>query len=260
MRIGMAAAAAILAPALVAVVAILSQAATNPARRRPRPARRIQALPCPPVFARRSSPTISAMPAISPSRQRHRLRQHLERCLSQRQPPPGGFLVALRDTKGDGHADVVARFGEGAQRGRHRHRLLQRRLFAERRIASCAIPCLTMRSYPRGKPETIISGLPLSGDHPMHPFAIDARAVFSSISVRRQTPARQRIGCRELARTTSLARNSKHGLASGATTPTRRARFLAGRAFRDGAAQWRRDLFRRGRPHLRHPARPRPAL
>ena len=27
-------------------------------------------------------------------------------------PPPGGFLVALKDTKGDGHADVIERFGE----------------------------------------------------------------------------------------------------------------------------------------------------
>src|SRR5262245_59591282 len=27
-------------------------------------------------------------------------------------PPPGGFLVALKDTKGAGHADVVQRFGE----------------------------------------------------------------------------------------------------------------------------------------------------
>jgi hypothetical protein len=27
-------------------------------------------------------------------------------------PPPGGFLVALKDTKGAGHADAVRRFGE----------------------------------------------------------------------------------------------------------------------------------------------------
>ena len=34
-------------------------------------------------------------------------------------PPPGGFLVALRDTKGDGHADVIARFGESVAAGGH---------------------------------------------------------------------------------------------------------------------------------------------
>jgi glucose/arabinose dehydrogenase len=32
-------------------------------------------------------------------------------------PKGGGFLVALRDTKGSGHADVVQRFGEGAAEG-----------------------------------------------------------------------------------------------------------------------------------------------
>ncbi len=32
-------------------------------------------------------------------------------------PPPGGFLVALQDTKGTGHADVVTRFGDGVPQG-----------------------------------------------------------------------------------------------------------------------------------------------
>src|SRR5882724_1843040 len=32
-------------------------------------------------------------------------------------PPAGGFLVALRDTTGDGRADVVARFGDSLQSG-----------------------------------------------------------------------------------------------------------------------------------------------
>ena len=27
---------------------------------------------------------------------------------------------------------------------------------------------------PTANPETVVSGLPLTGDHPMHPFAIDA--------------------------------------------------------------------------------------
>jgi hypothetical protein len=33
--------------------------------------------------------------------------------------PPGGFLVALKDTKGAGHADVVRRFGETFVEGGH---------------------------------------------------------------------------------------------------------------------------------------------
>src|ERR1700744_315056 len=32
-------------------------------------------------------------------------------------PPPGGFLVALQDTKGEGRADMVKRFGPGADSG-----------------------------------------------------------------------------------------------------------------------------------------------
>ncbi|HEY8276938.1 MAG TPA: hypothetical protein VIG52_08085, partial [Methyloceanibacter sp.] len=28
---------------------------------------------------------------------------------------------------------------------------------------------------PTGKPETIVSGIPITGDHPMRPFAIDAQ-------------------------------------------------------------------------------------
>src|SRR5919108_116647 len=28
---------------------------------------------------------------------------------------------------------------------------------------------------PTGAPETVVSGLPLTGDHPMHPFAIDGQ-------------------------------------------------------------------------------------
>src|SRR5919197_3664917 len=32
-------------------------------------------------------------------------------------PPPGGFLIALRDTKGDGHADFIDRFGVTSEAG-----------------------------------------------------------------------------------------------------------------------------------------------
>lgn len=48
-------------------------------------------------------------------------------------------------------------------------------LFAEvdDRIVRYARPSGTV--VPGGKPETVLSGLPLTGDHPMHPFAIDAR-------------------------------------------------------------------------------------
>ena len=32
-------------------------------------------------------------------------------------PPSGGFLVALKDSKGDGRADVIERFGDGVPQG-----------------------------------------------------------------------------------------------------------------------------------------------
>src|ERR1700678_2730635 len=32
-------------------------------------------------------------------------------------PPDGGFLVALKDSKGTGHADIVERFGDGVAQG-----------------------------------------------------------------------------------------------------------------------------------------------
>ena len=31
--------------------------------------------------------------------------------------PPGGFLIALKDSKGDGHADKIERFGDGVAHG-----------------------------------------------------------------------------------------------------------------------------------------------
>src|SRR3984885_13118334 len=32
-------------------------------------------------------------------------------------PPPGGFVVALKDSRGTGHADVIRRFGAGVAEG-----------------------------------------------------------------------------------------------------------------------------------------------
>ena len=34
-------------------------------------------------------------------------------------PPDGGFLVALKDSKGDGRADVIERFGDSERAGRY---------------------------------------------------------------------------------------------------------------------------------------------
>jgi len=93
-------------------------------------------------------------------------------------PHPGGFLVALQDTTGSGKANVIKRFGETAQEGGAGGvgiGLYKNSIYAEinDRIVRYA---LTPGSIvPSGKPETVVSGLPLGGDHPMHPFIIDAK-------------------------------------------------------------------------------------
>jgi glucose/arabinose dehydrogenase len=93
-------------------------------------------------------------------------------------PPPGGFLVALQDNDGDGQADAAIRFGDTVAKGAHGGTgiaLHNGGLYAEvnDRIVRYSLPDEGIA--PTGSPETIVSGLPLTGDHPMHPFAIDAR-------------------------------------------------------------------------------------
>ncbi|HEY3729731.1 MAG TPA: PQQ-dependent sugar dehydrogenase [Steroidobacteraceae bacterium] len=93
-------------------------------------------------------------------------------------PPPGGFLLALRDTHATGHADQVRRFGDGIAEGATGGTgiaLYRGALYAEQndrilryRVASGAL-------LPSGPPAVVVSGLPLVGDHNMHPFVIDAR-------------------------------------------------------------------------------------
>jgi glucose/arabinose dehydrogenase/mono/diheme cytochrome c family protein len=96
-------------------------------------------------------------------------------------PPDGGFLIALQDTSGKGRADVNVRFGDTVKTGSAGGTgiaLYHGALFAEMndRIIRFALPAGALA--PMGKAETIVSGLPLTGDHPMHPFAIDANGAL----------------------------------------------------------------------------------
>lgn len=93
-------------------------------------------------------------------------------------PRSGGFLVALQDKAGSGKADVVERFGETPQTGGHGGTgigIYKNSIYAESgdRIVRYALPAGSI--VPRGAAETIVSGLPLGGDHPMHPFIIDPK-------------------------------------------------------------------------------------
>ena len=92
-------------------------------------------------------------------------------------PHAGGFLVALQDTTGSGKADVNQRFGETVQSGGAGGTgitMYKGAIYAEinDKIVRYTLPAGAI--VPRDAPVTIVSGLPLGGDHPMHPLAIDA--------------------------------------------------------------------------------------
>jgi glucose/arabinose dehydrogenase len=91
-------------------------------------------------------------------------------------PPEGGMLIALKDTKGEGKADRIVRFGpahDDGNGGGTGIAVYKNSVYAESndRIVRYALP--QDGSAPVGQPETIVSGMPMGGDHPMHPFAID---------------------------------------------------------------------------------------
>src|SRR5258708_7483330 len=92
-------------------------------------------------------------------------------------PHAGGFLVALQDESGAGKAEVIVRFGEPVQSGGAGGTgigMYKGSIYAEinDRIVRYSLPADSI--VPRGSADTIVSGLPMGGDHPMHPFVINA--------------------------------------------------------------------------------------
>jgi len=113
----------------------------------------------------------------------------------QTPPHAGGFLVALRDTNNDGRADVVKRFGRTFSSAKNRVAtdaaparpssekngtggtgiaLYKNYLYAEEGSTIVRYALSADSLVPAGNAESVVTGLPLSGDHPMHPFVIDA--------------------------------------------------------------------------------------
>jgi glucose/arabinose dehydrogenase/mono/diheme cytochrome c family protein len=93
-------------------------------------------------------------------------------------PPPGGFLLALKDTKGDGHADDIKRFGvtvEEGGTGGSGIALYNGALYAEENSRILRYALTPGQMVPTAKPTVVVSGLTLVGDHPMHPFIIDSK-------------------------------------------------------------------------------------
>jgi glucose/arabinose dehydrogenase/mono/diheme cytochrome c family protein len=92
-------------------------------------------------------------------------------------PHDGGFLVALQDKTGAGKADVIERFGETVQTGGAGGTgigMYKGSIYAEINDRIVRYSLAAGAIVPKGAPETIVSGLPLGGDHPMHPFIIGA--------------------------------------------------------------------------------------
>jgi len=122
----------------------------------------------------------------------------------------GGFLVALQDKTGAGKADVDERFGETAQTGGHGGTgigLYKNFIYAESNDRIVRYALTSGSIVPSGEPETIVSGLPLGGDHPMHPFIIgkngelyvDVGTATNSCQVKNRTLHSPGINpCREL--------------------------------------------------------------
>lgn len=122
----------------------------------------------------------------------------------------GGFLVALQDTTGSGRADQNQRFGETVQSGGAGGTgiaLYRGALYAEinDRIVRYALPEGAL--VPHDPPQTVVTGLPLGGDHPMHPFAIDvdgmiyidvATATNACQKKNRQPESPGQVPCKEL--------------------------------------------------------------
>jgi glucose/arabinose dehydrogenase len=101
-----------------------------------------------------------------------------------RQVPGGGFVVGLRDTDGDGKADLIRRFGttsEGGSRGGTGIAILEGALYVEVDSSIVRYELRPDSLMPILKPEVIVTGLTTEGGHPMHPIAVDARNLFVNV-------------------------------------------------------------------------------
>jgi glucose/arabinose dehydrogenase len=100
---------------------------------------------------------------------------------TSRRVPPGGYVVALRDTNSDGKADLIRRFGttsESGSKGGTGIAIRDRMLYVEA-DSSIIWHALSPDSLlPIYQPEVIVSGLTTEGGHPMHPIAVDARSLY----------------------------------------------------------------------------------
>ena len=125
---------------------------------------------------------------------------------------PGGYIVALRDADGDGHAEVVERFGsihqEGKPGGGTGIGVHDGALYVEVDDKIVRYPLAAGVLSPAGEPTVVVTGLPQDGDHTMHPFAIgpsgtmfvNSGSASNACQVKNRTlKSRGQVPCRELA-------------------------------------------------------------
>ena len=96
-----------------------------------------------------------------------------------RSPPPAApFLIALRDTKGAGVADQTVRFGQGpgdGVGGGNGVAVYKGHVYADVDDKIVRYPLGKTGLAENVKAEVVLSGMPLTGDHPMHPFVISPK-------------------------------------------------------------------------------------
>jgi glucose/arabinose dehydrogenase len=90
----------------------------------------------------------------------------------------GGSILALRDTNGDGKADVQERFGEGGGTG---IALDGNTLYATAGNSILRYRLASGSLTPIGKPDTIVTNLPMSGSHHAHNFVLQGRTLYVNI-------------------------------------------------------------------------------
>ena len=93
-------------------------------------------------------------------------------------PSSTGGILALRDTNGDGKADVQRRFGTGGGTG---IALAGNLLYATagNSIVRYRLPPGSLT--PSGTPDTIVTGLPMTGSHHSHNFVLQGQTLYVNI-------------------------------------------------------------------------------
>src|SRR4051812_16620191 len=90
----------------------------------------------------------------------------------------GGGITALRDTNGDGKADLRQHFGEDGGTG---IALEGNNLYATSGNSIVRYRIASGSLTPVGRPETIVTGLPMNGSHHPHNFVLQGGSLFVNI-------------------------------------------------------------------------------